>query len=166
MLDLLYVPLNNGTLRKALTSPWFDCWNRNALDLLIESEQIPANYALVLLDVDKLKQANELYGKEGSSLRIRRSLAREKDKIYCVFSGDEMAAFVPYSDAVGFAQRLQSELHSNGLSATFVISDCEGNWSDTLDYVSNVNDCVKQMGLRDVIVDYRTMEKYFDTIPQ
>jgi hypothetical protein len=144
------------TAHQALINPWFKIFTRNALDIALAQGLIPEDYSAIVLDIDKLKKANEDYGKQGSSLRIRQSLDRYKDLAYTYFSGDEIVLFCSATDALGMCNRLQSDFHENGLSATFVIGNCEcGDWVSTLDYLSNVNDAVKGMGCRDCIKDFR-----------
>lgn len=109
------------TTDEAFRSPWFMCWNNNALRIAIANNAINLTYAAVYLDVDGLKAMNNVHGKLGSSERIRKGIARHSDDIYQTFSGDELIAFVPRDDALGYAQRLIDDMSLHGVKATFVI---------------------------------------------
>lgn len=102
----------------------FGCLTRQALQLdimfgVLSSERL----SIVYWDLDGLKNANETMGEEIVNLKVRQSLNRWTDRVYSWFSGDEFVAFIRDSDAAGFARRLQVELRSHGLRATFCIVD-------------------------------------------
>ena len=116
------IALTQANLDQALRNPWFGIYNRCALDIALAQGLIPVGFAKVYFDIDGLKQANDRWGKVESSRRIKHALCRTTDYTFSAFSGDEILTFCPTHDAVGYAHRIQSDLCSMGLSATFAIS--------------------------------------------
>lgn len=113
-------------LDRLILNPWFGTLTRNAFDILLDQIDDWSNRAIVYFDIDGLKQANDRWGKAGSSKRIADALAWRAGDIGCWFSGDEFAAIVPVADALEFAQRIQSELRLQEMSATIVILSSPG----------------------------------------
>jgi GGDEF domain-containing protein len=105
-------------------SPWFGCLNRNGLDAALVSADL-TGMAVVYWDLDSLKACNDLWGKSTSSQKVASALSEmRKDDVIVGqwFSGDEFLALVPFSDAMGFAQRMLHALQHQEMSATFVIT--------------------------------------------
>lgn len=115
-------PIDPSIIARLSTNVWFGCLTRQALDLALEATDLTGK-AIVYFDIDRLKAANERWGKAESSRRIREALAcRAEDVILGNwFSGDEFAAIVPTTDALGFARRIQAELQAREMSATFLV---------------------------------------------
>lgn len=108
----------NNALR---TNPWFGVLTRNAFDQYLRSVEW-THKAIIYLDVDGLKQANNKWGKEESSRRIRAALSVRSNDIGTWFSGDEFALVVDIHDALGVALRLRDAFHAQNMSATFLIA--------------------------------------------
>lgn len=111
-------------------SRWFGCLNRNGLDEAITGMDF-GGLALVYLDVDDLKKANERWGKAQSSARIAQAIKmRSNDLVYGQwFSGDEFAAFVPIDSAYDFAMRWQANFKAADMSVTICVAPIIANAS-------------------------------------
>lgn len=112
--------LSNATIRKLAINPNFGCLTRNALDIMLEDFDW-RDMAIVYLDIDNLKAANDRWGKEEVNRRIRESIEFRATDFSNYFSGDEIVAIVPVNDCLGLVQRVQRELNSRDMSATILI---------------------------------------------
>lgn len=78
--------------------------------------------ATIVCDIDNLHDANDSYGHAGVDERMTIALrATDGHPAGRWQHGDEVVCFAPQGDAVGLALRLQAELHSQGLAATFAV---------------------------------------------
>ncbi len=104
-------------------SRWFGCLNRNGLDEAIYGMDF-GGLALVYIDVDDLKLANNQWGKIDSSARIAQAIKmRGTDVVFGQwFSGDEFAAFVPVDYAYAFAMHWQANFKSVDMSISVCIA--------------------------------------------
>lgn len=111
-------------------SRWFGCLNRNGLDEAITGMDF-GGLALVYLDVDDLKKANERWGKPNASARIAQAIKmRSNDLVYGQwFSGDEFAAFVPIDSAYDFAMRWQANFKRVEMRVSICIAPITANAS-------------------------------------
>jgi len=143
-------------------SPWFGCLTRNALDVAIRAIDT-ADLWVCFFDIDRLKQANERWGKLTTSNKIAASIKPRSSDLLAEyhlpivgqwFSGDEFVAILPEADVLGYAQRVQKALHSEELSATFVLVSCGYmvNTYLTINYADKVASYVKADGHRNLIV--------------
>lgn len=107
-------------IEQLAVSPSFGCLTRPAFELSLACVD-SSDMAVIYFDIDWMKQANDRYTKEGVNDRIRAAIAFRRDDIGQWFSGDEFVAFLSLEDALGFAQRVQAQLHEQGLSATILI---------------------------------------------
>lgn len=118
----MMVRINVDDLRELRTNQWFGCLTRPALVQELRRLEVDrSDLSLVYFDIDNLKDCNNRWGKDGSSMRIRAGL-RGFDLLGSWFSGDEFVAVVPDDDARGLAERFQRQLRENGMSATFLIA--------------------------------------------
>lgn len=135
----------------------FNVLTKEAFKLLLT--RIPTdNCALVVFDIDNMKGANSVLGKEEVNRRLNKAFSFRSGDIILgqTFSGDEFAALVNHDDAFGFANRLRESLHKHKLSATIVIADYvnEETFSTTEHEVSQL----KENGMKDRIVDLRKIK--------
>lgn len=152
---------------RMLSSNHLGCLTRPALDIMLDdmSDRVydtSSQLVFVGWDIDGMKQANAQWGETGVNDRLLKAYnsIRSTDlsmSIGTVWSGDEYMAIVDSYDAIGMAQRVQSALHDNGLSATFVIIDPRdyANWRDTVDSQRDLCGYHKHLGERDSIHDHR-----------
>jgi GGDEF domain-containing protein len=112
--------LSDPTIRQLSINKSFGCLTRNAFEFLLDGMDW-RNKCILYFDIDNLKTANNEYGKAGVNERIKDSISFRATDIAQWFSGDEFVAVVSIEDVLGFARRIQKELHSRGLSATFII---------------------------------------------
>lgn len=148
---------------RRLSKNQLGCLTRPALEIMLESindRLFNPSSSLVFLgfDIDGMKAANTLYGEPSTNERLNRSFdtVRAYD-IGTVWSGDEYVIVVESSDAIGLASRLQSALHDNDLSATFVIVDPRdyNDWQDAIASQRDLCGYHKHLGQRDSIHDHR-----------
>lgn len=129
----------------------FNVQVRLALDLYL-AEHNTHSQAFIYFDLDNMKLANSIYGKQAVNDKIRAALQfRSTDTVIGqVYSGDEFVAIVPHEDAYGFARRLQNSLTDHGLSATILITD-----ESDLDKGDELVAAFKDKGIKAVIIDTR-----------
>jgi GGDEF domain-containing protein len=106
----------------------YGCYTRNCLEMEIWPAIAKRVRFVAFCDVDQMHQANELYGYTGVDRRIKRALNTGRESDIAVarwYSGDELVFLVldgpRMGDPVQFAQRIQTRLRREGLSATFGI---------------------------------------------
>lgn len=144
-------------------SPWFNCLTRVALNEVLTT--IDVNHLwLCYFDVDKLKYANEKWGKIVASQNIAQAI---KPRAYDIlgehrvpivgqwFSGDEFVALLPQVDVLGYANRVQRGLHRYQMSATFVLLPSSHKLTvfDSINYAENVIKLLKGKNLRNLVVE-------------
>ena len=142
-------------------SLWFGVLTRQGLDEALADLDVTGLY-LVFFDIDRLKQANDRYGKVKSSAYIKASIQPrandilgEKERIIGQwFSGDEFVGIFTESEVLGYAQRVQRTLHQYQMSATFIILPATHrvNVLRTIDYADAVCQMLKARGVRNRIV--------------
>lgn len=78
--------------------------------------------AVVVFDIDRMHDANDRYGHAGVDERMTVALrVTDQHPTGRWQHGDELVSFVPISDALGMALRVQAELIGQGLSATCAV---------------------------------------------
>lgn len=137
----------------------FGCLSRQGLNLATRDLDLTP-LAVVYWDVDRLKRANERWGKPVTSDKIAQSLAahRSTDCITIAgqaFSGDEFCAFPLWEEAEAFAIRIQHVLHLEEMSATFAIFAPVGTAQECMAQGEKLCSSAKDAGIRDAILDYR-----------
>ena len=144
--------------KELATSAWFGCLTRNGLDQALKGLDISAAW-FVFFDVDKLKSLNDKHGKAKASRLISECITPRAGDLLAVhgqwFSGDEFAAVLwSKHAAIGYAQRVQAEMHKRGFSATFAILCARDTAHTTLVLADQVCNFIKQeKHIRDVIID-------------
>ena len=147
-----------------LSTNQLGCLTRPALELFLGSindrlYDPSSELVFVGWDIDGMKQANTQYSEPGTNDRLFRSYnpILQHDAIGTVWSGDEYIAVVSSSDAIGFAQRMQDNLHTNGLSATFIIVNPRdyADWNEAIDTQRVLCGQHKAAGERDSTHDHR-----------
>lgn len=148
-------------IHRLSVSLWFGVLTRQGLDEALKDLDV-TGLQLVFFDIDRLKQANERYGKIKSSAYIKASIhprandiLGEKERIVGQwFSGDEFIGLFADNEAIGYAQRVQRTLHSYAMSATFIILPATHrvNVVQTIEYADGVCQLLKSKGIRDRIV--------------
>ena len=147
-----------------LSTNQLGCLTRPALELFLESindRLFDPSSELVFVgwDIDSMKAANTTYGEPGTNARLYRSYdpILQHDAIGTVWSGDEYIAVVSSSDAIGFASRMQDNLRTNDLSATFVIVNPRdyADWNEAIDEQRVLCGQHKAAGERNSIHDHR-----------
>jgi GGDEF domain-containing protein len=108
--------------------PVYNILTRVALEDRWESvKKCKEKLAIAFLDVDRLKEANQLYGQDICNEKLAKSFSvlRSSEKFHLsgrYFSGDEIAIIAPSHEICQPLRRVQQALKDNGLSATIAVT--------------------------------------------
>ncbi len=138
---------------------------RPALEVLLESindrlYDPMSNLVFLGWDIDGMKACNSTWGEPSTNQRlssVRHHPTIRHIDIGTVWSGDEYMAVVESGDAIGLAERLQEIMHTQGLSATFVILNPRAypDWTTAIDAQRELCGAHKAAGERNAIHDHR-----------
>lgn len=150
-------PYTESELEYITHNRWTGILTRETFD--VELTYIdPTGLALVVWDIDNLKEHNNRHGKLVSTTKMRNGARCSNVEMTAhLWSGDEYASICRMQDAIGLANRVQAGLHIEGMSATFVILECFSA-ADVARYLLEMDDLInyiKQAGHRGTITDYR-----------
>lgn len=137
----------------------FGCLTRNGLDEALAALDT-TNAWLLFLDIDRFKEINARYGKQGSNKLVNACIeGRDHDLIGTFgqwFSGDEFAGvFWSKAAALAYAARVQAKMHARGFSGTFIVLPATYRATPhiTLNYADGVCSYLKEvLNKRDLIL--------------
>lgn len=111
-------------LRAADHDPIWQIYTRVGMERRIPRPE--SGMAVIAPDIDEMHERNAHYTHDGLDARMVAALlcVREHDEVVCGrwYQGDEILIFCPAADAVRLAERLRTDMHVYGLSATFAVA--------------------------------------------
>jgi GGDEF domain-containing protein len=137
-----------------ITDKIFNVYTRQGLDIKISELGNDAKF-LVFIDVDKMHDANEQYGYEGTNTRIKNSLDIRSTDIVIKsrwFSGDELI-ILTINNPVAMLKRLHQNFIDNGLSITSAFTVFTGDLEENVKVCSDKVQAAKSNNTRGIIAE-------------